>query len=156
MARRSLFWKLNRPFLVDERELAPLESAEREQALKFVNRRLSQSWRWLVFLLVPCLLALALEAYSGDWIRERLGAATGKRMGALLADFIPVGFTLLILLLAYRFFRSSNHLELRQYLNLKGIRVCLRCGYDLRATTEPRCPECGAPPARAPDGRPPP
>jgi uncharacterized paraquat-inducible protein A len=32
---------------------------------------------------------------------------------------------------------------LRQYLQDHGVAVCLRCGYDLRGQTEPRCPECG-------------
>jgi len=33
----------------------------------------------------------------------------------------------------------------RQYLQDRGVAVCLRCGYDLRGLTEPRCPECGEP-----------
>ncbi|MFG0253186.1 MAG: hypothetical protein ACF8NJ_09965 [Phycisphaerales bacterium JB038] len=32
----------------------------------------------------------------------------------------------------------------RRYLCAQGIPVCLKCGYDLRARTEARCPECGA------------
>ena len=34
---------------------------------------------------------------------------------------------------------------LRQYLQERGVAVCLDCGYDLRGQTEPRCPECGQP-----------
>jgi predicted amidophosphoribosyltransferase len=33
----------------------------------------------------------------------------------------------------------------RQYLQQQGIPVCINCGYDLRAQTTPRCPECGEP-----------
>jgi hypothetical protein len=33
----------------------------------------------------------------------------------------------------------------RRYLQDHGVAVCLKCGYDLRGQTEPRCPECGEP-----------
>ncbi|MHC4797878.1 MAG: hypothetical protein ACYTF1_14640 [Planctomycetota bacterium] len=32
---------------------------------------------------------------------------------------------------------------LRQELCKRGIPICIKCGYDLRGQTEPRCPECG-------------
>jgi hypothetical protein len=31
----------------------------------------------------------------------------------------------------------------RQYLQDRGVAVCLRCGYDLSGQSELRCPECG-------------
>ena len=34
---------------------------------------------------------------------------------------------------------------LRKQLLERGVPICLRCGYDLRGQTEPRCPECGTP-----------
>ena len=34
---------------------------------------------------------------------------------------------------------------LREALQRKGVPICLKCGYDLRGQTEPRCPECGTP-----------
>lgn len=32
---------------------------------------------------------------------------------------------------------------LREQLVIKGVSVCLNCGYQLRGQVEPRCPECG-------------
>ena len=34
---------------------------------------------------------------------------------------------------------------LREQLMARGIPVCLKCGYDLRGQSVPRCPECGTP-----------
>jgi hypothetical protein len=34
---------------------------------------------------------------------------------------------------------------LRQELVARGVPVCLKCGYDLRGLSGPRCPECGRP-----------
>ncbi len=31
----------------------------------------------------------------------------------------------------------------RRWLCGQGVPVCLKCGYDLRGLTDPRCPECG-------------
>jgi hypothetical protein len=33
----------------------------------------------------------------------------------------------------------------RRMLAARGIPICVSCGYNLRAQTEPRCPECGRP-----------
>lgn len=35
------------------------------------------------------------------------------------------------------------HPKIRIELRRRGYLVCLNCGYDLRGTTEHRCPECG-------------
>lgn len=37
--------------------------------------------------------------------------------------------------------------RLRAMLRERGVAVCMACGYDLRGTPEPRCPECGQPAA---------
>ena len=41
------------------------------------------------------------------------------------------------------FWRHRCRRFLRQQLAAHGIAVCLKCGYDLRGQTEPRCSECG-------------
>ncbi len=41
--------------------------------------------------------------------------------------------------------RGRVRRKLRQQLIHAGFAICGPCGYDLRGTTEPRCPECGAP-----------
>ena len=43
------------------------------------------------------------------------------------------------------FWRHRCQRFLRQQLTASGIPICLKCGYDLRGQTEPRCPECGTP-----------
>ncbi len=43
------------------------------------------------------------------------------------------------------FWRRRCRRFLRERLIAQGIPICLRCGYDLRGQTEPRCPECGTP-----------
>lgn len=40
-----------------------------------------------------------------------------------------------------RFRRSRRYL--REQLQVRGVPICIACGYDLRGLTEPRCPECG-------------
>jgi hypothetical protein len=54
-------------------------------------------------------------------------------------------------MLLRRRFRAAARAE----LNGRGIRVCMRCGYDLRASSGERCSECGAPMPESParDGR---
>ncbi len=41
--------------------------------------------------------------------------------------------------------RKPFQRTLREALQRKGVPICLKCGYDLRGQTEPRCPECGTP-----------
>jgi uncharacterized paraquat-inducible protein A len=40
--------------------------------------------------------------------------------------------------------RAPIQAAVREQLVAQGIPVCVKCGYDLRGQTEPRCPECGA------------
>lgn len=41
--------------------------------------------------------------------------------------------------------RSSLRRSLRQRLRKYGVRLCIRCGYDMANTPSNRCPECGVP-----------
>ena len=41
--------------------------------------------------------------------------------------------------------RSAWRQNLRVSMNLHGVAVCVRCGYDLRDIPSPVCPECGLP-----------
>src|SRR5262245_15406984 len=40
-------------------------------------------------------------------------------------------------------FRQQIREHLRRQLNDRGIRVCMRCGYNLAGNASGRCPECG-------------
>ena len=43
------------------------------------------------------------------------------------------------------FWRHRLRRYLREQLVARGIPVCVKCGYDLRGQSVPRCPECGTP-----------
>lgn len=40
--------------------------------------------------------------------------------------------------------RNNVRKALREKLNAANKPICVHCGYDLRAISEPRCPECGS------------
>lgn len=40
-------------------------------------------------------------------------------------------------------FRYPIRRCMREQLVERGVPICVKCGYDLRGQTEPRCPECG-------------
>lgn len=67
---------------------------------------------------------------------------------------IPI--PLLIVLVAYLIraaLRVRRLLQVRRELHLqmmRDARLCLKCGYDVRHTTEGVCPECGWPVGRDP------
>lgn len=68
----------------------------------------------------------------------RLGlspAILGAIQGGLIGVVMPTA--------ASYFFRRPYRQFIRQYLQGRGVPICLECGYDLRGQTEPRCSECG-------------
>ncbi len=56
---------------------------------------------------------------------------------------IVVPWAVAVLVLT-RFWRRRCRRFLREQLVAQGIAVCVACGYDVRAQTTPRCPECGS------------
>ena len=61
-------------------------------------------------------------------------------IATLIAVGAPVGcFTLLYIWLL----RTRVRKSLRRLLLEDGIPICLKCGYDIRGLSTPRCPECG-------------
>lgn len=81
----------------------------------------------------------------GAWLVVEI---LNKRYAAL-PDWTMHAFNPTILFLAgggaFWGFRSRMRRCLREDLVLRGIPVCVPCGYDLRGQGEPRCPECGTP-----------
>ncbi len=97
----------------------------------------------LAALIVAAALAGALSHYviaslggSVSAFLQRLGPALrGGLVGGVLGVLFGGGFAL--------WWRPTFRQSLREQLVEAGIAVCLKCGYDLRGQTEPRCPECG-------------
>lgn len=56
----------------------------------------------------------------------------------------PVGLAALAIALMF-FTRATVRKSLRTQLVASGEKICVNCAYDLRATAERRCPECGSP-----------
>ena len=96
-----------------------------QSAWKQLNRR-PRNWCWWVLVFLPTICVLGpLQSRLGSWYWPVLGF-----VGALSAT----GF-----LIRYRMQRRM----LRGRLLAAGIRVCLKCGHDLREVESPYCPECG-------------
>ncbi len=89
----------------------------------------------------------ALLAASGLCLAGALGYIVWT-LDILAFDDIPWSFTLLgLVLLSWQPVlpgrRAAIRRHLRRYLNAKGLRTCLTCGYDLTGNTSSICPECG-------------
>jgi hypothetical protein len=104
---------------------------------------LTRPWFWLI---------VAVAWYAG-------GAVLGSMLFRVpvLSDWFGVGFrrwnisidvfavtvTVLPLIVVFFCFPRTVRKSVREQLNAHGLRTCLDCGYDLRGSDEPRCPECG-------------
>jgi uncharacterized paraquat-inducible protein A len=94
---------------------------------------------WFGVLLYTCAVGGAVAAIT-FWLGRRVhippimwaglvGGITG------VSGFVAINW----------FWRHHLQRHLRQQLVARGIPVCLKCGYDLRGQSVPRCPECGTP-----------
>ena len=69
----------------------------------------------------------------------RWGVPMSMRGGLRGALIILAGLAYIALLWAFR--KTFQH-SLREQLVDHGVRICIKCSYDLRGSSE-RCPECG-------------
>lgn len=115
--------------------------ASREEAGKVVKAWQKQQLRtprfWFGLVAYTCGaagVALAILLSIGQWLPippSMYGGLVGGFVGGSGAGAMAW------------FWRRRFTRYLRQQLVARGIPICLKCGYDLRGQTEPRCPECG-------------
>ena len=70
--------------------------------------------------------------------------ASGGSVGSTVVATFAMGGVILFIDMRALFYRDLLRRNLREQLIEQGVRVCQPCGYDLRASASPRCPECGA------------
>ncbi len=116
-------------------ELARFESEKAQRRALFVATRHMglRGILWAALVLLWGLSVALVARFVGipDWA---LRYVVYPLLVALPAGSGPVWF-------GRRYVQRS----LRRQLLERGVPICLRCGYDLRGQTEPRCPECGKP-----------
>ena len=104
---------------------------------KSATQRIVHSWQFYLLILTILPVALGLLPLT---IRENV---LPFRRSFLLATCVGACHGFGGLLLIALLYRPIARRRLRRDLNLIGIRICVACGYDLRGSHEPRCPECG-------------
>jgi hypothetical protein len=124
-------------------ELENLESErDRDEARRYVYRRLSRDWRYYAVMLLCCGALILVMVPASPYVRPLLpGVGPIPPHVVRMAFWGAIGAV--VALAAMWFFRRTCDRHLREYLNRRGVRVCMNCGYNLRALTEHRCPECG-------------
>ena len=113
---------------------------DRAEVWQHAQRKLFwNAWAWLVA--GPVTVGLVLALHFG-----RITLMRHTPLTPLMIHLIYV-----VVLGGYALFASTFLFmkPIRRHIRLgllaRGVPVCLHCGYDLRAQTMPRCPECGTP-----------
>ena len=94
--------------------------------------------RLLLFALVIALAVIAAVIANEALVQylPPLRGWLGGIVGGVLGGVFPVTSVWI--------FRNDVRRRLHDKLLERGIRTCVKCGYDLRGQIELRCPECGA------------
>ena len=135
MARQPIRWVRLFP------ELALFDSPEeRRKAIREAcNLGPKLIFRYMVVAAIGTgCLVMAADVFYDQFLNTRLPLP--DRLKAVLCGGLPA---VMAIALARRMLRTPIRQRLREQLNAAGKPVCMACGYDLRAVSEPRCPECG-------------
>jgi hypothetical protein len=124
-------------------ELGLFDERERPQALNLARKSIRHVWILLSYVVVVLLvMSAAFIVWQG--IMPHL-LATGVVRDVFLRGVVQVSVTLLALLATGWLWRRRIRRSLREQLQMRGVAICLVCGYDLRGQIQARCSECGTP-----------
>ncbi len=141
---RTPWYKWRRDRWCPELALFPTDDARRT-ALRQAARLREMLPLLLLFLIVAEVITellgplLASLAFTGLSHAIQTAPALAHTLLTTLL-YLAMGATALHFWWQPRFRKS-----IRRQLVQAGIAVCMKCGYDLRGQTQPRCPECGTP-----------
>ncbi|MCA9245197.1 MAG: hypothetical protein KDA32_14665 [Phycisphaerales bacterium] len=113
------------------------DEAERKALVKHALRRLHARptlWlRMIVFFVLIIGFAVVMSITLRRWLPDP--AFVGGVLGGVGGGGVMwlVGWTL----------REEARRIIREQLRARGVPICIRCGYDLRGSPTPKCPECG-------------
>lgn len=129
-------------------EMRGMSREQQSAARLFVWRRLFRSWRYWLFTALIVGLVLPFGIFLPRWfVDEVLTSARGgyeyRAAYVLGASLIGIVAALGLAVLSMQPLRNMVRTAFDAYLHSAGLRLCRRCGYDLRETPAPRCPECG-------------
>ncbi len=136
--RRFNRWSDQR-LLVDlpEYDLFPSEEA-RNAAVKEIDEGLEQSSRFWISIVIVVVTLIAASIVARVILNRLTSLGSGWISLIVIPAAILIGYVFVVWI-----WRLGVARSLRGKLVEAGVPVCLRCGYDLRGTPEPRCPECG-------------
>lgn len=111
--------------------------AELREAKRAFQNRNAKRRRLLVPIIVIAALSGGLSHVAVRWL-------ISHGLSWWLASLINMLCWAIITAAVVVFFWRRPYIRfVRQYLQERGVAICLKCGYDLRGQVKPRCPECG-------------
>jgi hypothetical protein len=121
------------------KELAYIsDRGERRALLRKAGRAALPASRILIYCLVTVGIGFPVGLFSVRFAFSRMGHGLPIAVAVVtVVMFVAFWVTL------QRIVRRPVQRQIRRLLRERGITLCIECGYDLRAHTGGRCPECG-------------
>lgn len=93
------------------------------------------------FVLETVLIGVSVSLFL-HWFRGTVGTVS-VLWQVLAGAGVLIAMVYVLAVLSLVVHAKKIRIALRSKLNEFGIPICMRCGYQLKGTPEPRCPECG-------------